>query len=240
MKSVLSLLISILLVFGISVNCLAADSAGEVTADTVVETENLDTVVKSIVGELVGASQEAVVKLDTAELLEGADADGDGETTVGEVSQSLAKYIFINYDEIEGISQAIADASEYKTVVLDNGKSTVYIYVNIEEYPQLVNLDVFRQTVKKLSAGQGNYAQGDAYDLMSYQYIAGELALHTAVYALTVIFNTNEAGNSLYESAREAELNIDESRLPEAIIRLIGIILMDVIVATFYNIFQML
>ena len=94
----------------------------------------------------------------------------------------------------------------------------------VELYPQLFNAGVFDETVQKLSEAQAA-EQTDGMTLMSYEHIAGELALHAAAYAVTYMLGGDQDGSmfhSFYESARIADLNVDESRLPSGVLAFFG------------------
>ena len=67
---------------------------------------------------------------------------------------------------------------------------------------------------------------------MSYEHIAGELALHAIIYAVTnEIINVTGTKNSfiikMYDKAVVAALNYDENRLPTEVFAMLGVLLVD-------------
>ena len=65
---------------------------------------------------------------------------------------------------------------------------------------------------------------------MTYEHIAGELAMHAIIYAalnelIEVSGTKNERILKIYEAAMKADLNADESRLPWEVIAIIGTLL---------------
>ena len=68
--------------------------------------------------------------------------------------------------------------------------------------------------------------------LMSYEHIAGELALHALLYAasneiLRVTGIKSDRLLKIYRSAAIADLNVDEARVPGGMITLVGSVLMN-------------
>ena len=95
----------------------------------------------------------------------------------------------------------------------------------------------------KLYGKQNDEYADEADKLMSYEYIAGELALHAIIYAVTneYLEITGETEGTIYNlwlRAKNADLNIDESRIPSEIIEILGIFIMSVFVVDFYTIFK--
>ena len=181
-----------------------------------------------VAGTLTAAEDGSEITVDTTEIY---DTNGDGSVTAAEIAGVFSQYAFARADSLEGYADKIAEASTFTVTVTKDGVSTVYIAVPVEDYPQLFNAGVFDETVAKLVEAQGAY-QADGMTLMTYEHIAGELALHAAVYAVTYLVGADQDGSlfhSYYESARIADLNVDENRLPSGILSFFGKIV------TFFN-----
>ena len=199
---------------------LAADAPLDDAAVAAVEAE--------VAGALTAAEDGSAVAVDTRAVY---DTNGDGQVTAAEVAGVFGKYAFAKEEDLAGYADQIAEASTFTVTVTKDGVSTVYIAVPVEDYPQLFNAGVFNETAQKLAEAQGAY-QEDGMTLMSYEHIAGELALHAAVYAATYLVGADRDGSPLhtyYDMARTAELNVDEHRAPSGLLELIGRIV------TFFN-----
>ena len=197
-------------------------------ADQALDAADVATVEAQVAGALVGAVDGAQIAVDTADIY---DANGDGKVTAVEVAGVLSQYAFAKEDDLAGYADQIATDSTFTVTVTQDGVSTVYIAVPVEDYPQLFNAGVFDETVRKLADAQKTY-QADGMTLMSYEHIAGELALHAAVYAVTYLLGGDKDGSpvhSYYENARVANLNVDESRMPSFAIDFFGRLI------TFFN-----
>ena len=156
--------------------------------------------------------------------------------TFADLSKELGKYLFIRVENADEVADLIAKSCDFSYTVLNDGHGTVYICVNVEENPQIFNYGVFRHLVEDLYAQQGEELRkngsGDVDYLMSYEHIAGELALHALIYAASNEFLRVTGVNSsrilnLYKSAAQANLNIDEARVPSELISIIGSVLMN-------------
>lgn len=155
----------------------------------------------------------------------------------------IKKYFIVNLEDIDSTSQDIVDMAEYKYVTTQDGKVTVYIVIDIEKHPEILNRDVMMETVKKLYQKQNEEFSEDADILMSYEHIAGELALHAILYAVTneYLQFTGETEGTIYnlwQKAKQADLNFDESRVPEEIIEITGTYIMGVFIVSFYTLFK--
>ena len=225
MKKAISVLLAVLMALSVlSVAAFAADD------DLILTGDALDAAVAAAAAELSGASDNAKVTVQSR-VRQNAVAAKD-------LAKSFAKYIFLNPNKVEGLSDEIANTADYQVTVIEGGKKTVYISVDLREHPEIANLDVFRATVKKLADRQNAYVpageEGD-YDLMSYQHIAGELALHVIVAAAMSAMGKDESDETL-NSSMVADLNKDESRFPSQLIEFIGKFLMDYIIRTMNSI----
>lgn len=158
------------------------------------------------------------------------------EVKAGDLSELLSKYIFVKFDDSPEIARIIASDSAitYHTINGDDG--TLYISINIEENPQIFNYAVFRQVVEDLYARQEEELLTDKYGridyVMSYEHIAGELAMHMLLFAAVseVMHISNSRDRrlvNLYKSCAVADLNIDEARIPTEAISILGILLIN-------------
>lgn len=169
--------------------------------------------------------------------------------TAAELSRLIRKYLFIRIDNPDEIAALIAETCEFDYAVIEGGDGTLYLRVDVENNPQIFNYDVFRKLVEDLYARQNEEMKKDGYGkidyVMSYEHIAGELALHVIVFAAAneIIRLTNTKDErilSLYRSAAVAELNVDEARLPSQIIELIGRLIVNVFKFNFFKLFSFL
>ncbi len=222
-KKIVAVICAALMMTGVlSVAASAAD--GEKALDE----SGIKAVETQVAGALIAAEDGAMIESD-ADLP--YDADGDGKVTALEIASVLGDYVFADEESLAGYADRIADDSTFTVTVTKDGKSTVYIAVPVEKYPQLFNAGVFNETVKKLAEKQDGIKTDDM-DLMKYEHIAGELALHAAIYAATYFAGGEDEGNifhDFYELSRIADLNVDEQRAPGALIRFIGLLV------TFFN-----
>ena len=166
--------------------------------------------------------------------------------TIGNFVDFVSKYFFINIEDIPAASDDIIAQAEYSYVLLEDGKETVFIAVNIEEHPELLNRALLMEATEKLYNEQKVLYPDMAEDaLMSYEHIAGELALHAILYAvsneyLSVTGATEGTIFSLWEKARIANLDITEARVPLEVIEILGTYIMGVFIIDIYTMFSIL
>lgn len=164
------------------------------------------------------------------------DEEPDFEIKAGDLSDILKQYIFVRFDDSSDIARIIATNSSitYHTVNGDDG--TLYISINIEENPQIFNYAVFRQVVEDLYARQGEEMLTDKYGridyVMSYEHMAGELAMHMLLFAaVSEVMHVTKSKDKrlvdLYRSCAVADLNIDEARVPTEALSIVGILLVN-------------
>lgn len=164
--------------------------------------------------------------------------------TIGDIVELISKYFFINIQDIPAASDDIIANAEYKYVLREDGKETVFIAVNIEEHPELLNRSLLMEVTEKLYNEQKSlYPDMADEDMMSYEHIAGELALHAILYAvsneyLSVTGETEGTIFDLWQRARIADLNITEDRIPGEIILIAGTFIMGVFIIDLYTIFN--
>ncbi len=164
--------------------------------------------------------------------------------TIGDIVNLISKYFFINIQDIPAASDDIIANAEYKYVLDENGRETVFIAVNIEEHPELLNRSLLMEVTEKLYNEQKSlYPDIADSDMMSYEHIAGELALHAILYAvsneyLAITGETEGTIFDLWQRARMADLNITEDRIPGEIILIAGTFIMGVFIIDLYTIFN--
>lgn len=164
--------------------------------------------------------------------------------TIGDIVELISKYFFINIQDIPAASDDIIANAEYKYVLREDGKETVFIAVNIEEHPELLNRSLLMEVTEKLYNEQKSlYPDMADENMMSYEHIAGELALHAILYAvsneyLSVTGETEGTIFDLWQRARIADLNITEDRIPGEIILIAGTYIMGVFIIDLYTIFN--
>lgn len=158
----------------------------------------------------------------------------EGELPLVDLANALSEYVFVQLDDPDALAELIADGTVYKYQVIEDGKGTVYIRVNIADHPEILNLAVFGALVDKLYAGEEEtmLENGDESKdyWMTYQHIAGELALHVLVWAaanevIRLTGTSNETVLSLYRAAVIADLDYAENRIPPVMLELFGVAL---------------
>ena len=156
--------------------------------------------------------------------------------SVSELKAALERYIFVKVDDVDSAALSVINSSDIDYELVTDKDGTVYISVDIKNNPEIFSFSVFRNVVEGLYAAQGEEllknGSGETDYAMSYEHIAGELALHAIVFAVTdgvmsVTGTKNEFIMKLYNKAAIAQLNYDEARLPSEIMSMLGVVLMD-------------
>lgn len=156
--------------------------------------------------------------------------------SVSELKAALERYIFVKVDDVDSAALSVINSSDIDYELVTDKDGTVYISVDIKNNPEIFSFSVFRNVVEGLYAAQGEEllknGNGETDYAMSYEHIAGELALHAIVFAVTdgvmsVTGTKNEFIMKLYNKAAIAQLNYDEARLPSEIISMLGVVLTD-------------
>ena len=242
MKKLISLALCIVMALSLAIPAFAAEDTG-----AAIDEADLEYVVCEIVAELVDADEDAEIIIESTEsLTEAFDGDGDGEVTADELTIDFSQYLFISADEVEAISDEIVENAKFSVHVLKDGSETVYIGLDLVKYPQLFNLDVIRQTVKKLMVKQDEfYAENGSKDaeanLLSYQHMAGEIAAHIVGYVVFDMLggeNPDSEYHKKFNQVKYIELTINEDRFPVSLINFMGKIIMDFISVTFFDVFN--
>ena len=154
--------------------------------------------------------------------------------SIGDMIDLISKYFFINIEDIPATSDDIIANAEYTYVLIEDGK----------EHPELLNRSLLMEAAQKLYDEQkALYPDMAEEDMMSYEHIAGELALHAILYAvsneyLTLTGSTEGKIFDLWQRARIADLNINESRIPGEIILIAGTYIVGVFIIDVYTLFK--
>lgn len=220
MKKLVSLLLVLIMTLSFAVPAWAADDA--------LSSSELSAAVDAAATAMVAADDDATVTPNAA-LYAAVAAEAD---TPEEVANFFSGFVFVEDSEIEAISQRIADSCKYKVVVIEDGKKTVYIAVDLIKNREIFDARVFLNATEKLLKKAEEYAIADGmeqnpdnYDLMSYHHLAGELALHMILADVTNDLGATK-GNSilrkLYDMAVVSDLNVDEDRIGPALIEFFG------------------
>ena len=220
MKKLISLTLVLIMALSFAVPTLAAD-------DTLNGAE-LTAAVDAAAAALVAADEDTIVEPNAALYA----AVAEVADTPEEVANFFSGFVFVEDSEIEAISQRIADSCTYKVVTIENGKSTVYVAVDLIKNREIFDARVFLNATEKMlnkaeeeAIANGMEQNPNNYDLMSYHHLAGELALHMILADVTNDLGATK-GNSilrdLYNKAVVSDLNIDESRINPALIEFFG------------------
>lgn len=220
-------LISLALVFIMALSLFVPASA----ADTALTDAQLQDAVNAVAGALIDADEDATVKANTA-LVKAIENNAD---TPEEIADFFSKLVFVEKSEVEAVSQKIADSCKYRVTTLENGKKTIYVAVDLRTCYELFDARVFLNATKKLfdkceelAIADGMKTNPDAYDLMTYNHLAGELAMHMILADFSNDMGGSKEGsllNKIYNMSIVADLNVDESRISADLIRFFGNIL---------------
>lgn len=141
-------------------------------------------------------------------------------------------YSFYTREEAEIISDRIADSAEYWTFITSDGYESVGTGIRISENPEIANLKVFRKTVVKMVDRSRTLIESPNENtvLMDYHRFGGELAFHILAILFLDIFKGADIPDyeTNYEMFDHADMNIDEERIPQAIMNLTGYIIMGI------------
>lgn len=173
--------------------------------------EKVKNAVAVAAAKLIGEDGAAEV----SEALEKAVIEKAGKLkTTRAIKKAMNSYAVLNVSDLPESAQKIAESAQY-TISKDN---EVYIVVELDKHPELRNLLTLCQASKALFEKQNEFVAESGIEgltVNTYKHIIGELFLHLAVYELTKAAGGADSEsplNSYYESARECELNQNESR----------------------------
>lgn len=152
--------------------------------------------------------------------------------TPEEVANFFSKFVFVEDSKIEAVSQKIADSCKYRITTIEDGQKTVYVAVDLRQCREIFDARVFLNATKKmydkcleLAIADGMVENDPYYSLMTYNFLAGELALHMIVTDVTNDLGANKRDGILkryFDSSVVSDLNVDEDRVHPDIIEYIG------------------
>lgn len=142
-------------------------------------------------------------------------------------------YSIYTGDQAERISDRIADSAEYWPNITVDGYETVCAGVRISENPEIANPKVFRKTVIKMVDHTRTVIENPTENtvLMGYYRFGGELAFHILAVILLDIFKCADIPDYeiTYEMFDRADMNIDEHRIPQAVMTVTGYIMLGIL-----------
>jgi hypothetical protein len=222
MKKLISLALVLIMALSLA---LPASAANE---DVALTDEQIASAVTAAAGALVDADEDATVKASDS-LIEAIAENAD---TPEEIANFFSKFVFVEKSEVEAISQKIADSCTYRITTIEGGVKTVYVAVDLRVCKEIFDARVFLNATKKifdkceeLAIIDGKGTNADIYNLMTYDHLAGELALHMIIADITNDLGANKGNSFLkkfFDMSVVADLNVDENRLAPAIISTIG------------------
>lgn len=221
-KKFLAILLSVLML--VSVFSVSASAIGE--------SSRLEKRVEEVLSVFIGNGDDVKVEIGS-DFLNALKKNGSGYGRVAKTMSTYAVVAAADVDDVDAVAQAIADGSAYKIVVLENGKKTVYISVDLTANPEIFEEDVFRAAVVKLIDKQNEVIpEGEAenFELLDYNRFAGELYLHMFLYQIVEPFKDIEwmpMVADVYAMTKVADINIDEARIPPFIMTVVGYIMLE-------------
>ena len=221
MKKLISLLLALLMVFSLAMPSFAVSEEDQKLSDTEVQVA-LEAAVAALVDAPAGADVEV-----SANLANDVAATAD---TPKEISGMLTGFIFVEKDKAEAVAADIVENSKYTVKVIADGKQTVYCSIDFEQFPEIYDARVYLAAIEKIqkkcdevAIANGVDINGGNYSAMSYSHIAGELAIHMILAALSKdTASWNPISEWIYEHAGVADLNVDEDRFPIVFITALG------------------
>lgn len=186
--------------------------------------------------QLVAAVEAAATAFVEGEKVEVSDAlvaaVAEEADTPEEVANFFSKFVFVKDSEIEAVSQKIADSCKYTITTVDDGRKTIYVAVDLRKSKEIFDARVFLNATKKVfdkcneMAIADGMMEGDGlYTLMSYNHLAGELALHMILADVTNDLGASKGNGilkDLFNKSVVSDLNVDEDRLAPALIEFFG------------------
>ena len=186
--------------------------------------------------QLVAAVEAAATAFVEGEKVEVSDAlvaaVAEEADTPEEVANFFSKFVFVKDSEIEAVSQKIAASCKYTITTVDDGRKTIYVAVDLRKSKEIFDARVFLNATKKVfdkcneMAIADGMMEGDGlYTLMSYNHLAGELALHMILADVTNDLGASKGNGilkDLFNKSVVSDLNVDEDRLAPALIEFFG------------------
>ena len=207
-----------------------------------------DTLTDSQLVEAVEVAAMAFVDADEVIVSDAlVDAVAEEAETAEEVADFFSNFVFVEDSEIEAVSDKIADSCKYTVTTLEDGKKTVYVAVNLYECREIFDARVFLAATEKIynkgkeeAIADGMTDGDEAYNLMTYQHLAGELALHMILADVTNDLGANKGNGilkDLFDKSVISDLNVNESRVSPAFIAFVGKLVVSFL-NTFYGSFR--
>ena len=218
MKKIISLFLALLMAFSLALPSFAASEENQQLSAAEVEEA-----VEAAGAALVGASENAIVVVDD-------ELTDDAGNTPKEIAGLFSGLLFVEKDKAEAVSADIVANSKYTVKVIDGGKQTVYCSIDFEKFPEIYDARVYLAAIEKIqnkcdevAAEKGIDISGGNYSPMNYSHVAGELALHMILAALSKdSVSWNPISAWIYERAGIADLNVDEDRVPAVLLQAFG------------------
>lgn len=217
MKKLISLILVLIMTLTFTLPAAAAD-------DTLTDAELLAAVEAAATAFVDGDSVEVSDAL-VAAVAEEAETPED-------VANFFSKFIFVEDSEVEAVSQKIADSCKYRITTVDDGRKTIYVAVDLRQCKEIFDARVFLNATQKvfnkcneLALADGMMEGDGLYTLMSYNHLAGELALHMILADVTNDLGATKGNGilrDLYNKSVVSDLNVDEDRIAPALIEFIG------------------
>lgn len=217
MKKLISLILVLIMTLTFALPASAAD-------DTLTDAELLAAVEAAATAFVDGDSVEVSDAL-VAAVAEEAETPED-------VANFFSKFVFVEDSEIEAVSQKIADSCKYRITTVDDGRKTIYVAVDLRQCKEIFDARVFLNATEKVFnkckeiAMEDGMMEGDGlYTLMSYNHLAGELALHMILADVTNDLGATKGNGilrDLYNKAVVSDLNVDEDRIDLSFIEFVG------------------
>ena len=221
LKKSLSLVLVLLMSLSFVMTASAADST-----DALTENEALAAAEAGVAALVAEEGDDVTLDAGLADLLT------DGADTPEEISRVIGRFVFVEESMVEELSDAIIADSIYTVKVIADGKETVYVAVDTIKYPEIYDARVFLSVVDKLlvkcdevAAEGGIDISSDNYSPMSYNFLAGELALHMMLADAADMLGANSWNSALkdiYDRAAIVNLNVDEARFPQSLMEMLG------------------
>ena len=218
MKKIISLFLALLMSFSLALPSFAVSEENQQLSAAEVEEA-----VEAAVAALVGASENAIVVVDD-------ELTDDAGNTPKEIAGLFSGLLFVEKDKAEAVAADIVANSKYTVKVIDGGKQTVYCSIDFEKFPEIYDARVYLAAIEKIqnkcdevAAEKGIDISGGNYSPMNYSHVAGELALHMILTALSKdSVSWNPISAWIYERAGSADLNGDEDRVPAVLLQAFG------------------
>lgn len=217
MKKLISLILVLIMTLTFTLPAAAAD-------DTLTDAELL---------AAVEAAATAFVDGDSVEVSDAlVEAVAEEAETPEDVANFFSKFVFVEDSEVEAVSQKIADSCKYRITTVDDGRKTIYVAVDLRQCKEIFDARVFLNATQKvfnkcneLALADGMMEGDGLYTLMSYNHLAGELALHMILADVTNDLGATKGNGilrDLYNKSVVSDLNVDEDRIAPALIEFIG------------------